>query len=48
MGYTLTAYGEDVYILDYDAMVKGRTKYFKYSLTGSAIGTPSAVTLSSS
>ena len=48
MGYTLTAYGEDVYILDYDAMVKGRTKYFKYSLTGSAIGTPSTVTLSSS
>ncbi|MDE6207571.1 MAG: hypothetical protein K2M55_07160 [Muribaculaceae bacterium] len=47
MGYTLTTDGEDVYILDYDAMVKGRTKYFKYSLTGSSIGTPSTVTLSS-
>lgn len=48
MGYTLTTDGEDVYILDYDAMVKGRTKYFKYSLTGSSIGSPTAVTLSSS
>lgn len=48
MGYTLTTDGEDVYILDYDGIVKGRTKYFKYSLTGSSIGTPSNVTLSSS
>lgn len=48
MGYTITSEGEDVYILDYDAMVKGRTKYFKYSLTGSIIGTPSTVTLSDS
>lgn len=46
MGYTITAVGEDVYILDYDAMVKGRTKFFKYSLTGSSIGSPSNVTLS--
>ncbi len=48
MGYTITAVGEDVYILDYDALVKGRTKYFKYSLTGSSIGSPSNVTLSHS
>lgn len=47
MGYTITSEGEDVYILDYDAMVKGRTKYFRYSLTGSNIGTPTTVTLSS-
>lgn len=46
MGYTITAVGEDVYILDYDALVKGRTKFFKYSLTGSSIGSPSNVTLS--
>ena len=48
MGYSLTTDGEDVYILDYDAMVKGRTKYFRYSLTGSSIGNPATVTLSSS
>lgn len=48
MGYTITAVGEDVYILDYDALVKGRTKFFKYSLTGSSIGSPSNVTLSHS
>ena len=48
MGYTITAVGEDVYILDYDAMVKGRTKFFKYSLTGSSIGSPSNVTISHS
>jgi hypothetical protein len=48
MGYTITSSGEDVYIVDYDALVKGRTKYFKYSLTGSTIGNPTTVTLSSS
>lgn len=48
MGYTITSEGEDVYILDYDALVKGRTKFFKYSLTGSSLGTPTTVTLSSS
>lgn len=48
LGYTITAVGEDVYILDYDALVKGRTKYFKYSLTGSTIGSPSTVNLSHS
>lgn len=48
MGYSLTTDGEDVYILDYDAMVKGRTKYYRYSLTGSTIGNPATVTLSSS
>lgn len=48
MGYTLTTDGEDVYILDYDALVTGRTKYFKYSLTGTSIGSPTTVNLSSS
>lgn len=48
LGYTITAVGEDVYILDYDALVKGRTKYFKYSLTGSTIGSPSTINLSHS
>ncbi len=48
MGYTITSSGEDVYIVDYDALVKGRTKYFKYSLTGSTIGNPTTVNLSSS
>ena len=48
MGYSLITEGEDVYIIDYDALVTGRTKYFKYSLTGSSIGSPTTVNLSSS
>lgn len=46
MGYTIVAEGEDVYIIDYDAIVKGRKKYFKYSLTGSTIGSPTTVEVS--
>ncbi len=48
MGYTITTYGEDVYIVDYDAMVCNRNRFFKYSLTVSTIGTPTTVTLSHS
>lgn len=46
MGYTIIGDGEDVYIIDYDAIVKGRKKYFKYSLTGSTIGSPTTVEMS--
>lgn len=48
MGYTLIAQGEEVYILDYDAIRTGRKKYFRYSLTGSAISTPTNVEISHS
>lgn len=46
LGYTLFADGDEVFIIDYDAIRKGNNKYFKYSLSGSTVGTPSTVTLS--
>ncbi len=48
MGYTLIAEGENVYILDYDAIIKGRTKYFRYDLTSISIGSATTVNLSNS
>lgn len=39
MGYTILAHGEDVYILDYDAIIKGKNRFFKYSISGSSMGT---------
>lgn len=47
-GYTLIADGENVYIVDYDAIIKGRTKYFRYDISGSSIGSSTSVNLSSS
>lgn len=37
IGYTIIADGDEVYILDYDAIRSGRTKYFKYDLSGSLL-----------
>lgn len=48
MGYTITSNGEDVYIIDYDAIGTGRNRYFKYDISGNKIGTQSVVTLSHS
>lgn len=40
MGYTMAAYGEDVYIIDYDAIIQGRNKYYRYDIaTSSSIST---------
>lgn len=48
MGYTITAQGEDVYILDYDAIRTGRKSYFRYDITGSTISAPTNVEISHS
>lgn len=48
MGYTIIAHGEDVYIIDYDAIRNNNTNYFRYSLSGSTVGNPTNVTLSHS
>ena len=37
LGYTLVTHGEDVIILDYDALKKGNNKFFKYTITGSSL-----------
>lgn len=46
LGYTLFADGEDVYIIDYDAIKRGNNKYFKYSLTGTSLPIPTSVYIS--
>jgi len=48
MGYTLTTDGNNVYIMDYDAIVKGKNTYWKYDISGSSIGSGARVTLSQS
>ena len=48
MGCTLIADGEEVYILDYDAIRNSKNTYFKYEISGSTIGTKQQVTLSQS
>lgn len=48
MGYTLIAQGEDVYIMDYDAIRTGRKSYYRYSLSGSTISSPTTVEISHS
>ena len=45
LGYTIIADGDEVFIMDYDAIKKGNNKYFKYSLTGTKLTTPTSVTL---
>lgn len=45
MGCTLIAEGEDVYVIDYDAIRNGRNIYFKYNISGSTLGTKQQVTL---
>ena len=48
MGCTIIADGEDVYILDYDAIRNGKNTYFKYDISGSSIGSSQQITLSQS
>lgn len=44
LGYTLIVEGDSVYILDYDALKRGNNKYFRYSLSGDKLGTPTSET----
>lgn len=44
LGYTLFADGDEVYIIDYDAIKAGNNKYFKYSLSGASLGASTSVT----
>lgn len=44
LGYTMFAEGDEVYIIDYDAIKRGNNKYFSYNLTGSTLGTYTTVT----
>lgn len=46
LGYTLFPDGEDIYIVDYDAIRTGNNKYFKYSISGNSSQTPTSVTVS--
>ena len=46
LGYVLFVNGDEVIIADYDAIKSGNNRYFKYSLAGSAVGTPTATTFS--
>lgn len=39
MGYTLFAQGQDIYIVDYDAITMSNNKYFRYNLSGLTLGT---------
>ena len=46
LGYTLIVEGDEVFIIDYDAIRNGNNKYFRYSLTSSSLGTPNSVNVS--
>lgn len=46
MGYTMFAEGDEVFIIDYDAIKRGNNKYFLYSLTGTTLGTYTTTTKS--
>ena len=48
MGYTILAKGEEVYILDYDALINNKNRYFRYSLSGSSIGSATVFNFSHS
>lgn len=48
LGMTMTAHGDEVYMLDYDAIRNGKNSYWKYDISGSSIGTKQSVTLSQS
>ena len=44
LGYTMFAEGDEVFIIDYDAIKRGNNKYFSYNLTGTTLGTYTTVT----
>lgn len=46
LGYTMFAEGDEVFIIDYDAIKRGNNKYFSYNLTGSTLGTYTTTTKS--
>ena len=49
MGYTLIADGEDVYVMDYDAIRNNKNNFYRYSLSGTSIPpipSPTSVTIS--
>lgn len=48
MGYTLIAQGDEVYIIDYDAIINYKPKHFRYDLTGSVISAPTSVDIAHS
>lgn len=48
MGYTMTCHGQDVYVVDYDSIAKNRTRYFRYDISGSTLGSSTVVNLSHS
>ena len=46
LNMSMVAYGNEVYILDYDAIRSGKNSYWKYDISGASIGTKQSVTLS--
>ena len=46
LGYTMFAEGDEVYIIDYDAIKRGNNKYFSYNLTNTTLGTYTTTTKS--
>lgn len=48
MGCTMVADGEDVYILDYDAIRTGKNKYWRYDISGNSLTKPTQLELSNS
>lgn len=48
IGCTILVSGDEVYILDYDAIRNGKNTYWKYDISGSTIGSKRSVTLSQS
>lgn len=46
LGYTLIVEGDEVFIIDYDAIKSGNNKYFKYSLTTNSLSSPTSVNMS--
>lgn len=45
LGYTLVAEGDEVFIVDYDAIKAGSNTYYKYSLESSTLQNPTRVTV---
>lgn len=46
LGYSITTYGQDVYIIDYDAIRYNNNTYFRYDLTSAGLTNKTSVTLS--
>ncbi len=46
LSLTIKSFGDEVYILDYDAIRNNKNSYWKYDISGSSIGSKQSVTLS--